>query len=123
MTRVADTSFLITLLDKKDTRRADALRWASDPEPILIPTEVLGEALGVLHRRAGYGTASAAWRAIIQLDNVELLETTEVELIADVFAREGGKLSWVDASVVVACETRAATALCFDEDILRALRR
>ncbi|HEV8360311.1 MAG TPA: PIN domain-containing protein [Candidatus Thermoplasmatota archaeon] len=121
MSRVADTSFLIAAFDLDDKRRQEALRWLRDPEAIIIVPEVLGETLGVTHRRAGYASAIDLWQHLLSLPQVEILETTEVEAIADAFKRGRGKLSWVDAAVVAACATWGARPLCDDKEILREL--
>lgn len=123
MTRVADSSFLIALFDRKDARQDAARRLLREPEPIVIPVEVLGETLGVVHRRVGFEAAKAVWRALINTDNVEILETADVEAVTEAFHGAKGKLSWVDAAVVVTCRMESATPLCFDEHIARAVRR
>lgn len=121
--RVADTSFLIALFDEDDPRRARAMRWASDPEPIEVPSEVLAETLGVLHRRAGYAKAASVWQDLCGLPHVVFSETSDTEAAADEFLRARGKLSWVDAAVVARCRAEEAHPLCFDQAIARALAR
>jgi predicted nucleic acid-binding protein len=123
VTRVADTSFLLMLFDHSDPRQGKAATWASDPEPIAVPAEVLGETLGVLHRRLGFAKADGVWRQLTTLPHVEFQETGDVEATAEVFARHKGKLSWVDAAVVAACTRLGAKPLAFDDDLVRAAAR
>lgn len=122
LTRVADSSFIFALFDEAEPGHAQAYEWAEDGEGIEILPEVLGETLGVAHRRLGFAKARLMWEGLIQMPQVEVLETADVEALADVFLRSGGKLSWVDAAVVAACKASGARPLCFDKDIVQALR-
>jgi predicted nucleic acid-binding protein len=123
MTRVADTSFLMALFDVLDQRQAQAQGWAADPEPIEVPSEVLAETLGVVHRRKGLPAAQHIWSQLIRLPHLTFVETTDVERIAEAFKAGAGRLSWVDAAVVAACRASDAKPLCFDPAIQRAVKR
>lgn len=117
MSRVADTSFLLTLFDADDPRRETAKAWAAKADPIAVPPEVLGETLGVAHARQGYGAAREILAWLQQKPHIELLETTDVGEIDRTFTEGRGRLSWVDAAVVVRCLADEADPLCFDPDI------
>lgn len=117
MTRVADSSFLLTLFDTTDPRRARAKAWAARPQPIVVPPEVLGETLGIAHARRGYDAANDILTWLNGKPHIELLDATNVESVAAVFAQGRGKLSWVDAAVVWRCRSQGAEPLCFDPDI------
>jgi predicted nucleic acid-binding protein len=119
--RVADSSFIFALFDEREPGHAKARTWAEDAEPIVVLPEVLGETLGVAHRRLGLLKAQAIWRGLANMPHVEFLETTDIQRVADTFHRASGKLSWVDAAVVARCKAEGAEALCFDRDIDRAL--
>lgn len=120
MSRVADSSFLITLVDEGDPRQAQARELVSDPSPLLVPPEVVGETLGVLHARAGYERAQLVWEKLGDLANLVSLNSTRMEQIAPIFLDGGGDLSWTDAAVVAHCLVEDAEPLCFDEGIERA---
>lgn len=122
MVRVADTSFLLTLFDAGDPRRPTAKAWAADPEAIVVPPEVLGETLGVAHARQGYDTAAEILAWLQAKPHVVLVDDTDVAGVAPVFAGGRGRLSWVDAAVVVRCAAEDADPLCFDPDIEAAAR-
>lgn len=122
MVRVADTSFLLALFDTRDPRRGKAKAWAADPEAIVVPPEVLGETLGVAHARHGYDAAAEVLAWLQGKPHVELVDDTDVAGVAPVFAEGRGRLSWVDAAVVVRCRAEDADPLCFDPDIEAAAR-
>lgn len=122
MSRVADSSFLITLVDEGDPRQAQARELASDPSPLLVPPEVVGETLGVLHARAGYDRAQLVWETLGDLANLVHLGSTRMEEIAPIFEASEGALSWTDAAVVAHCLAEDAEPLCFDPAIERAFR-
>lgn len=122
MSRVADSSYLIALVDADDPRQGEARRLASNPSPLLVPPEVMGETLGVLHARAGYDRAQAMWDKLGDLANLVHLNTTRMEEIAPIFEAADGALSWTDAAVVAHCLREGAKPLCYDDDIEQAYR-
>lgn len=121
MTRVADTSFLLVLFDERDVRRSSARARAADPEPIEVPPEVLGETIGVAHRRLGFAAARKILEALRSLPHLKFLSVTDPPRVAAVFEEAAGRLSWVDAAVVAYCRMHAARPLAFDPDIERAV--
>lgn len=123
MARIADTSFLLTLFDAQDPRRKAAKEWAAEADAIAIPPEVLGETLGVSHSRQGYAKAEEIFLWLAKMPHIELLDTTDVSRIAEIFRHAAGKLSWVDAAVVAWCRQLGGKPLCFDPDIEKAVRR
>jgi predicted nucleic acid-binding protein len=123
VTRVADSSFIIALFDESDERQQMAQGWASDPEPIVVPAEVMAETMVVVHRRKGVAAALDIWNQLILLPHVAFLETSETERAAKVFSSAKGKLSWVDAVVVARCREGDLKPLSFDAHIERAVRR
>lgn len=119
MTRIADSSFLLTLFDFRDPRRVQALAWMADPDPVQVPVEVLGETLGLVHRRQGYEMTVTIWRDLRATPHVQFLQAASTEQTSAIFLEGRGKLSWVDAAVVAACRAASARPLCFDPDIVR----
>lgn len=116
MTRVADTSFVITFFDRDDPRHETARDLARDPEPIVVPPEVLGETLGVVHALHGYDLALGILDGLHGMPNLSLLEKASPMATGEVF-RDAGTLSWVDAAVVARCREEDADPLAFDPDI------
>lgn len=117
MTRVADTSFLMALFDGNDPRRADALGWLADPEPIQLLPEVAAETVGVTHKRFGFDPARRLWKTIRAKPHVTLVPNRPADEIARRFTADGGRLSWVDAAVVSQALAEDAHVLCFDRGI------
>lgn len=122
MSRIADTSYLIALVDEDDPRQQEARKLARDPSPLLVPPEVMGETLGVLHARAGFDRAQIMWEKLGDLANLVHLNTTPMEEIAPVFEAGDGALSWTDAAVVAHCRREDAEPLCYDAAIEDAVR-
>lgn len=121
--RVVDASFLIALCDVADPRRADALRRAADPAPIIVPREVLAETLAVVHRRQGFDAALAVWREVRGLPHRAIAGPVETGEVASLFEGGKGRLSWVDAAVVAHGAAAGAVPLSFDGAIEAAVRR
>lgn len=117
MTRVADSSFLITLFDADDPRQETAREQAERPDPILVPPAVLGETLGVVQARHGYELALGIWDQLGGVPQLSLLERSIPEPTSRVFEDAEGALSWVDAAVVAWCREEEAEPLAFDPDI------
>jgi predicted nucleic acid-binding protein len=122
VTRIADTSFLITLFDHRDARHGTAKEHAGLPEPIQVPPEVLGETLGVIHRRRGYAVAIGVWDELRSLPHVELVSAANPDATSRCFREGNGKLSWVDAAVVARCRALGASPLAFDKALEKAVR-
>lgn len=120
MTRVADTSFIITFFDRDDPRHEAARDLARDPEPIVVPPEVLGETLGVVHARHGYDLALGILDGLYGMPNLSLAGEAAPVAAGKVYREGEGPLSWVDAAVVARCRGDEAEPLAFDEDIREA---
>jgi predicted nucleic acid-binding protein len=121
MTRVADSSFIITLFDEDDARHAEAWTRVRENEPIIVPAEVLTETIGVIHARRGYALAREVLAEFAKFPHVEFLETSEGDVTESEFLGGGGRLSWVDAAVVARCKVTGASPLCYDDNILAAV--
>lgn len=117
MSRVADSSFLVALFDEDDHRHGSAWERAEDPDPVLVPPEVLTETLGVMQARYGHGVADGIWEGLGTIPTVVHLNSTRQENVAPVFREAGGALSWTDAAVVAHCLREDAEPLCFDDAI------
>lgn len=120
---VVDSSFLIALFDEDDHRHGTAWGQAEEPEPLLIPPEVLTETIGVMHARFDYRIADGIWEGLGRIPTVVHLNSTTQERIGPIFQEENGALSWTDAAVVAHCLTEDAQPLCYDPAIDEAYHR
>lgn len=120
MTSVADSSFIITIFDRDDPRHGAARDLARDPEPILVPPEVLGETLGVVHARHGYDLELEVWQGLLAIPNLSVGEQAAPGRTGAVFEEAGGTLSWVDAAVVARCREEDAQPPALEPDIVEA---
>lgn len=122
MSRVIDTSVVMTLFDEEDPRRDEVLDLLGLPEPILVPPEVVTETLGIVHARMGYEVSEAIWEDLGELGNIVFLNSTAQEHVGPIFQAGAGALSWTDAAVVAHCLREDAEPLCYDPDIEQAYR-
>lgn len=121
--RVADTSALYALLDEADAHHAKAIQEVEDPEPIVVPPEILVETIDLVGYRFGHGAAQSALQDLLALSNIRRAEVVHLEAVVAVFLGAGGKLSLADAAVVQTCRALAARPLAFDRDILAACKQ
>lgn len=121
MVRVADTSVLYAVLDEDDDHHDQAVGDLEDPEPILVPREILVETVDLVRHRADAGAASAALDDLLALPHVSVAEPVHVEAVQAVFDEAAGDLSLADAVVVQTCLARGADPLAYDEDVRAAL--
>ncbi len=124
--RVADTSVLYALFVEADAHHKRALQELGSPEPVVVPAEVLNEALGLLQLRHGSAFARAAAAALRRLPNVEVQPTRDDpwdNLHGEawgVFGLDDPNLSFTDAVVVAWCRLRRLRPLSFDRRLLAA---
>ena len=123
MTRVADTSALYALFSEDARFQERATRDLRDPDPIMIPTEVLAETVDLLAYRFRYPAAAKALDFLLRLPHVGIADRVEVSAVKAIYDRARGALSLADAFVVQTCLALGADALAYDEAIRRALRR
>lgn len=120
--RVADTSALYAVFDADDAHHAAATKALADPEPIAVPTEILGETIGLIEYRMSWNAAKAALEDLRRTPHLRLAERVDPDAVASVFVDSRGKLSLSDAVVVQTCRALAAKPLAFDRDILAACK-
>lgn len=117
---MADTSALYAFLVESDAHHGKAVRALADPEPIVVPTEILVETVQLLAYRFGWEAGRGALDALLQLPHVGIAEKVAFEAVRQVHAAGKGKLSLADAFVVQTCRTLGATPLAFDASIAKA---
>lgn len=117
--RVADTSCLYGAFIAEDAHHERARLAIGDPEPILIPTEILSETIALLRLRKSFAAAHAAGSALRALPHarVEGASTAIAAQAWTEFERARGKLSLPDAFVVAWCRAEHASPLSFDREI------
>lgn len=119
MTRVADTSVLYAFFDADDVHHDAAVSDLGDPEPIVVPTEVLAETIDLVVDRALHEVASAALEDLLALPHVSVMgERVHVSAVQDIYQDAGGALSLTDAFVVQACRVLGARPLAYDDAIV-----
>lgn len=117
MTRIADSSFLIAAFHESDRFHRAARKHLADPEPILVPAEVVGETLGVVQARYKFPAAYVIWEETHKLGHVRFATQAAPQQTAEVWRRNRRGLSWVDACVVAWCRLENAKAITFDPRI------
>ncbi|MGQ0536922.1 MAG: type II toxin-antitoxin system VapC family toxin [Methanobacteriota archaeon] len=120
--RVGDTSALYAFADEDDAHHPKAREALEDPDPIVVPTEILVETHNLLAFRSGAKSARAALEDILALPHIGPAEKVAFEGVWKVFLDSGGQLSLADSIVVQTCRLLGATPLTFDRQILRCLR-
>ena len=122
MTRVADTSVLYALFSDADRFHERAVKDVGDPDPIVVPTEVLVETIDLLTYRFGFHAGRRALEFLLELPHVGLAEKVEVAAVRAVYEAAKGRLSLADSFVVQTCLTLGTGALAYDRQIVGELR-
>lgn len=122
MSHVADTSFLVAVFDRADARHAKSRQELAKANPVLIPTEILVEMLGVIKAKAGRSAADDAVEDLVRLPNVLWGETCDFAESYRIYQQES-PLSFPDAIFVQQCLSRDLAPLSFDEDQLKVIER
>lgn len=121
MTRVADTSALYALFSEGDAHHERARTDMQDPEPVVVPTEILVETLGLIGVRHGPKAAFRALRDLLAIRHLAVAERVHFGAVRAVYEAHDGRLSLADAFVIQTCRVLAARPLAYDEGILRAV--
>ena len=119
--RLADTSFWVALLLRRDRHHQSALRiWQRDPGPLLCTNHVAGETWTFLRRRSGHADAVQFLDAVTSSPRVTLFhvdEETEIEAQRWLRRHAEREYSFVDAvSFATIRRQRLTEALAFDGD-------
>jgi predicted nucleic acid-binding protein len=120
--RVADTSALYAFADEDDAHHSKALAAVEDPDPIVVPTEILVELHNLVAFRSGAGAARATLEDILSLPHVRVADRVPFDGVWALYSGPGAKLSLADAFVVQTCRSLGADPLSFDKHLLKAAR-
>lgn len=118
--RVADTSALYAFLVETDGRHKKAATALTDPEPIVVPTEILVETVHLLAYRFGWAAGRTALDALLALPHVGVAEKVSFDAVRQVHAANKGRLSLADSFVVQTCRVLGATPIAYDANIVKA---
>lgn len=123
--RLADSSFLYALFLTGDPNSQRAEREAAVNEPILVPSEVLAETLGVLARRKGIDFARMAkhWLESKPHFQMAFTQRQHYDIATRFFARPPERLNYVDALLVAWARVSGARLVTYDEGLARAVKR
>lgn len=106
ITAIADTGFVVALLNKSDTKHQDTVRIYAQQQLILLPQTVLAEVAYLLGREAGIRTVvqflyklSESKFQLMALSDSDLTRVAEIlEVYAD------SRIDFVDATVMAIAE-------------------
>lgn len=119
MVRVADSSALYAALVREDAHHADAREALAEPEPIVVPTEILVETINLLDLRVGRRAGREALASLMSLPHLSLADKVQFEAVRRIYDGNPG-LSLADAFVVQTCRAMGAPPLSYDDDIVAA---
>lgn len=119
--RVADSSFLVALFLNQDGHHSRALKDLLQPDPVVVPSEILVESFGVLASRLGPRTALAAMADLLATAHVSFYGGVNPDAAVRIWTESHAKISLADACVVQACRALGALPLAYDQGLLRAL--
>lgn len=119
---VADTSVLFALLHGSDAHHAKAVAEAKRERPFVIPSEILGEVIGLVRHRHGTEASRAALGALRGIPHAQIAASKQsvVEQALDSATR--GPLSYQDWIVIHRCRATGAQPWTFDDAIRRAVK-
>lgn len=120
--RVADTSALYALFSEDDRFHERAVKDASAPEPIVVPSEILVETIDLLAYRFGPSAGRKALDSLLELPHVRVAEKVEPSAVREVYDR-ARRMSLADAYVVQTCIALGAEVLAYDRRIVDELRK
>ena len=123
MTRVADTSALYALFSDVDRFHRRAVSNVGDPDPLLIPTEILVETIDLLAYRFGSAAGRSALASLLRLPHVSVAERVELPPVRRIYERARGRLSLADCFVIQTCVALGADPLAYDKGILAELKQ
>lgn len=122
---VADTGFVVALLNRSDIRHTDVVTIYQQRQHILLPQTVLTEIAYLLGRDAGVSTAIAFLRGI-GASRFKLVALTDVDLerVAEILEKYAdSRIDFVDASVMAVAERYGSkTILTLDQRDFRLFR-
>jgi uncharacterized protein len=111
METVADTGFIVALLNQIDSRHQDVVPIYIRQQPIWLPQTVLAEVAYLLGRDAGINTVVAFLNGLPK-SRFRLMALTDLDLqwVAEILAQYAdSRIDFVDASVMAVAERYGIT--------------
>lgn len=122
---IADTGFIVALLNQSDARHQDVAPIYIQQQSILFPQTVLAEVAYLLGRDAGTSTVVAFLKGLSQ-SRFHIIALTETDLnrIAEILSQYAdSRIDFVDASVMAVAERYGiTTVLTLDQRDFRLFR-
>lgn len=122
---VADTGFVVALLNRSDIGHTDAVAVYQQQQQILLPQTVLAEVAYLLGRDAGIVITIAFLRGIVASRfNLVALTDGDLERVAEILEKYAdSRIDFVDASVMAVAERYGSkTILTLDQRDFRLFR-
>jgi predicted nucleic acid-binding protein len=122
---VADTGFVVALLNRSDIRHTNVVAIYQQRQQILLPQTVLTEVAYLLGRDAGISTAIAFLRGIgASRFNLVALTDVDLERVAEILEKYAdSRIDFVDASVLAVAERYGSkTIITLDQRDFRLFR-
>jgi predicted nucleic acid-binding protein len=125
--KVADTSALYALFLENDAHHAQATAQLVTGEPIVVPSEILTETIGLIQLRLGPAPAVAASRFLTVTPCLEIQPTPDdpwdnlQREARDCFEQGRGQLSQADAIVIAWCRKRNLEPWSYDRELVAAI--
>lgn len=110
---IADTGFIVALLNQTDARHQDVAPIYQQHQTICFPQTVLAEVAYLLGRDAGTPTVVAFLKGLPK-SRFRVIALTEIDLnrIAEILTKYGdSRIDFVDASVMAAAERLSITTI------------
>ena len=114
MSRVVDTSVLYAAFDQADPRQKEAEGQLARAEPILIPTPVLSEFVGLLQYRHGHHTATQVLEDLMRLGNVQFIACRHPDQAIAIW-KDAPDISLTDAVGIHMARETSSHLLTFDQ--------
>jgi uncharacterized protein len=110
---IADTGFIVALLNQSDSRHQDVVPIYTQQQSILFPQTVLAEVAYLLGRDASSSTVVAFLKGLAK-SRFQIIALTEIDLnhIAEILAQYAdSRIDFVDASVMAVAERYGITTI------------
>jgi uncharacterized protein len=113
METIADTGFIVALLNQLDEKHQEVVPIYRQQQTILIPQTVLAEVAYLLGRDAGISTVIAFLRGLLK-SHFRVISLTNADLsrISDILSQYAdSRIDFVDASVMAVAERLSITTI------------
>lgn len=119
--RIADTSALYAAFAQLDVHHDEAREALSDPDLIIVPSEIFVETVDLVQYRIGHVEAHTTGEYLRGLPHIQIRAAPArvLQVSWQIYLEAHGKLSVADAIVVAWCRDAGALPVTFDKEIVR----